>query len=449
LKNIRSFGSVEKRDTGKFRARFTDSDSKISLGQFDTKEEAERALKEYMEKNGIIQVEEVEDVVGQSSKPFVEMTQDTAEISTGVVDKPITDWDSILLSFGLDPAIFEIANDKVRMSKWQSSKRLENGDRDLIWLYSYKATFMRRKTPAITKDDIAEIRASIRAFKPSKQASKVVDSTPATFVVLWADWQLAKSASGGVKATVKRVLDSFEKTSKRVKELQKTGRNIEQIAFVNMGDPVEGCDGHYASQLFSVEQTQRQQLLTALDLWTTGVTSLSDLAEKTKFISTLSNHGEWMRRGNKSVTTDSDSADGFLADALKRILDGYNLVDGWHIPHDQMTMQVNLSGIECAFTHGHKIAGKELEWLRAQSLRLLRDNGSEPRMWFTAHKHHIKIDDFGAFTRFQCPSLDTDGSTSGGSKWYTDISGVWSSPGTMTLLVGQHDKKGWSDLAVL
>ena len=335
------------------------------------------------------------------------------------------------------------------MSKWQSSKRLENGDRDVIFLYSYKATFMRRKTPTITKDDIAEIRATIRAFKPSKQASKVVDSPPATFVVLWADWQLAKSASGGVKATVKRVLDSFEKTTKRVKELQKTGRNIEQIAFVNMGDPVEGCDGHYASQLFSVEQTQRQQLLTALDLWTTGVTSLSDLAEKTKFISTLSNHGEWMRRGNKSVTTDSDSADGFLADALKRILDGYNLVDDWHIPHDQMTMQVNLSGIECAFTHGHKIAGKELEWLRAQSLRLLRDNGSEPRMWFTAHKHHIKVDDFGAFTRFQCPSLDTDGSTSGGSKWYTDISGVWSSPGTMTLLVGQHDKKGWSDLAVL
>ena len=157
-----------------------------------------------------------------------------------------------------------------------------------------------------------------------------------------------------------------------------------------------------------------------------------------------------MRRGgNRSVTTDSDSADGFLADTLKRILDGYDIVDDWHIPHDEMSMQINLSGIECAFTHGHKISGKELEWLRAQSLRLLRDNGSEPRIWFTAHKHHIKIDDFGAFTRFQCPSLDTDGSTNGGSKWFTDMSGIWSSPGTMTMLVGQHDKKGWSDLAVL
>ncbi len=449
MKNIRSFGAVEKRDTGKFRARFTEGKSKISLGQFDTKEEAERALQEYMKKNNIVQEEEVEDVVGQASKPFVEMTKDTAEISTGVVDKPITDWDSILLSFGLDPSIFEIADDKVKMSKWQSSKRLENGDRDLIWLYSYKATFVRRSTPKVSEDDIQEIRANIRAFKPSKGTSKTVSQDPSTFVVLWADWQIAKSASGGVKATVKRVLDSFEKTTKRVQELQKTGRNIEQIAFVNMGDPVEGCDGHYASQLFSVEQTQRQQLLTALDLWTTGVTTLSGLAERTKFISTLSNHGEWQRRGGRNITTDSDSADGFLADTLKRILDGYDVVDDWHIPHDQMTMQVNLSGIEVAFTHGHKISGKELEWLRAQSLRLLRDNGAEPRIWFTAHKHHIKVDDFGAFTRFQCPSLDTDGSTSGGSKWFTDISGIWSSPGTMTLLVGQHDKKGWSDLAVL
>ena len=53
MKNIRTFGAVEKRETGKFRARFTEGKSKISLGQFDTKEEAERALQEYMKKNNI------------------------------------------------------------------------------------------------------------------------------------------------------------------------------------------------------------------------------------------------------------------------------------------------------------------------------------------------------------------------------------------------------------
>ena len=447
MKNIRSFGAVEKRETGKFRARFTEGKSKISLGQFDTKEEAERALKEYMEKNGITQVEEVEDVVGQSSKPYIEVTKDTAEISTGVVDKPITDWDSILLSFGLDPAIFEICDDKVRMSKWQSSKRLENGDRDVIFLYSYKATFTRRKTPKVTDSDVNEIRKSIRKFKTNVVKTSL--EAPSTFVVLWSDWQLGKSSTG-VKGTTKRILDSFDKTATRIKELQKAGRNIEQIAFVNLGDPIECVSGHYNSQTFSVELTLRQQLLLALDLFTAGINTLSPLVPKRKFISTLSNHGEWQRSGSKSITTDSDSADGFLSDALQRIVNGYDLIDDWHIPHDEMTTQVNLSGVECAFTHGHKISGKEFEWFRGQTLRLLKDNGKEPYLWFHGHRHHFLVKDHGAFTTFQAPSMDTDGEhSSNGSKWFTDMSGQWSSsPGTLTLLVGQHDKKKWSDISL-
>lgn len=448
MKEVRSYGTVEKRPSGKYRVRIGKKHGGTTLGTFDTKIEAEEVLAKFVREQNINDERYKNVPVNTETKPWAEIGLDGGELATGTLTEPLgDDWSPILKSFGLDPDVFEVVGDKVRMSKWQSSKRLENGDRDLIWLYSYRATFARRKTPNIGDLDFETIRKNIRTFKPTKD--KPSNETPTTFVVLWADWQLAKSASGGVKATIDRVLASFNKTVKRVEELKQNGRNIEQIAFVNMGDPIEGCEGHYASQLFSVEQTQRQQLLTALDLWTTGVSTLSGLAQRTKFISTLSNHGEWMRRGGRSITTDSDSADGFLADTLKRIVEGYDLVDDWHIPHDQMTNQVNLSGIECAFTHGHKIQGKEFEWLRGQSLRLLRDHGNEPRIWFTAHKHHIKVDDFGAFTRFQCPSLDTDGSTNGGSKWFTDMSGIWSSPGTMTLLVGKHDKKGWSDLAVL
>jgi hypothetical protein len=418
------------------------------LGQFDTKEEAERALQEYMKKNNIVQVEEVEDVVGQASKPFAEIGLDGGEISTGVLTAPLTDWTSILLSFGLDPNVFEVSDDKVRMSKWQSSKRLENGNRDLVWLYSYKATFTRRKAPKITDSDVDEIRKSIRKFKTNSVKTSL--EAPSTFVVLWSDWQLGKSSTG-VKGTTQRIINSFDKTATRIKELQKAGRNIEQIAFVNLGDPIECVSGHYASQNFSVELTMRQQLLLALDLYTLGINTLSPLVPKRKFISTLSNHGEWTRNGSgKAQTTDSDSADGFLSDALQRIMDGYDLIDDWHIPHDEMTTQVNLSGVECAFTHGHKITGKEFEWLRGQTLRLLKDNGSEPQLWFQGHKHHFLATDFGPFTRFQAPSMDTDGAhSSNGSKWFTDMSGQWSSsPGTLTLLVGQHDKKKWSDISL-
>ena len=447
MKNVRSYGTVELRSSGKWRARTAKTDGWKTLGHYETKEQAEAALRDFIERNNIEIDENIEDAIGQDSKKFAEISGDSVEISTGVVTQPIVNWDSILISFGLDPEVFEVLDDKVRMSKWQSSKRLENGDRDLIWLYSYKATFIKRKVPALKTTDITDLRKSIKNFKPLVKTK--TDLPPSTFVICWADWQLGKSGSGGVRATTERVLDSFDKTVKRIKELKKLGRNIEEIAIINMGDPVESCTGHYASQLFSVELTQREQLLLALDLWTIGIQSIAPLANKVQFIGTLSNHGEWQRRNGRNITTDSDSADGFLVDALVRIFSDKGYPISWTIPHDEMVVQSNLSGIEAAFTHGHKIAGKESEWLRAQTLRQIKDSGVEPTLWFTAHKHHIRVDDFGAFTRFQCPSLDSDGSSSGGSKWFADTAGWWSSPGTLSLLVGQHDKRGWSDLEVL
>ena len=452
MKEIRPYGTVEKRANNRYRVRIGKKHGHTTLGTFDSKIEAEEALKTFIREERIQEERYKNLPTNTATKPYAEIGPDGGELATGVLTEPIgDDWSSILKSFGLDPNVFEVVGDKVRMSKWQQSARSSNGDRDMVWLYSYRATFARKKTPTIDDSDIHQIRANIRAFKPSKQASKGITQEPSTFVFLASDWQLGKSASGGPDATIKRVLNSFEKTVQRIEELQKTGRNIEQIAFVNMGDPVEGCSNEfYPSQLFSVQLTQREQLLLALDLWTTGVSMFSGLAPKMKFISTLSNHGEWNRRNGKSQSTDSDSADGFLSDTLKRILDDKNMVDEWVIPHDQMSVTSDLSGMNCAFTHGHKIARNEFEWLRGQSLRLLRDNGQEPKIWFTGHRHHIKIDDFGVFTRFQCPSQESDGlSSSSGSKYYTDSSGKWSSPGSMTLLVGKHDLRGWSDLAVL
>jgi len=108
-----------------------------------------------------------------------------------------------------------------------------------------------------------------------------------------------------------------------------------------------------------------------------------------------------------------------------------------------MVQAITLSGVRVAITHGHKISGKEFEWLRGQAQRLQYEDGVMPRLWITAHRHHLSIEDFGAFWRFQCPSLD------GGSKWFSDMTGKWSTHGTLTMLVGNHDLRGWSDVAVL
>ncbi len=114
---------------------------------------------------------------------------DGGELSTGVVSEPIdlaTDWDGVLRGFGLDPSVFEIVGDTVRMSKWQQSKRLENGDRDTIWLYSYRALF-RRRPPRIGDADLDALRSRVAKWRPTPLPAKNENVPPCTFVAGGAD----------------------------------------------------------------------------------------------------------------------------------------------------------------------------------------------------------------------------------------------------------------------
>ena len=76
----------------------------------------------------------------------LELTSNGGSFAGIEVTEPIRgDWSAVFARFNLDPAEFVIADDTVRMSSWQSSKRTEDGDRDLIWLYSYSARFTRKQ----------------------------------------------------------------------------------------------------------------------------------------------------------------------------------------------------------------------------------------------------------------------------------------------------------------
>jgi hypothetical protein len=381
-------------------------------------------------------------------------TSDGGEFQNVTLPEPIVnnDWTHIFKLFKLDPEQFTIIDDTVRTSTWQQSKRLENGDRDTTQLYAYSCRFRKLGATPVSDEDFEIRRQRVQAWKPPLKPLRRLPGTmgePSTLVVNWADWQLGKSEGGGVAATEQRVLDSFEKTETRLRELRKTGRNVEGIALVNMGDPTEGCQGNYASQTFSVELTQRRQILLAMDLFEQGILTFASLAEKCDVIGTLCNHGEWTRKDGKPITTDSDNVSGFLLDALQRVFKSRPDMKhiNWHIPQDEMVTMVNLSGVNNAFTHGHKITGGTLKaeenWLRGQSIHLLRTLGSEPRLWTTAHRHHAFVIDMGPWHRIQCSALD------GGSKWFLDSSGQWSTPGTTTYLAGNHDVRGFSDYAVL
>lgn len=374
----------------------------------------------------------------------ITVTADSADISTESTDQVLVaadDWDGVLRHFGLNPAEFQIEDDTVRMSSWQQSRGHEDGTRDVVTLYAYRARF-RRVTDRLPDADVDALATRIHKWKPLIRKTPGSGlGAPSTFFEGFADWQLGKE---GTADTTQRVLDMFEATVKRVKDLRRIGRNVTSLALWNMGDPNESCEGNYASQLFTVELTRRQQLNLALDLWATGVRALAPMFDDVEFGSVLCNHGEWTRSattGGKPSTSDSDNIGGYLADTLQKLLAGRPDFDHvrFTIPQAEMTMTTVMSGVPVAIAHGHKAptgSAKELEWLRGQSLRLLRERGVEPRLWFTAHRHHYEIKDYGPWTRIQMPSLDH------GSKWFEDIAGMWSTPGTFTCLVGQHAEAG-------
>lgn len=66
--------------------------------------------------------------VGPDGGEFVDVKSETV----------ITDWDDVFRRFNLDPDAFTIVDDTVRISNWQQSRRLENGDRDVVDLFSYR-----------------------------------------------------------------------------------------------------------------------------------------------------------------------------------------------------------------------------------------------------------------------------------------------------------------------
>jgi hypothetical protein len=150
-----------------------------------------------------------------------------------------------------------------------------------------------------------------------------------------------------------------------------------------------------------------------------------------------SNHGEWTRNGgSKAITGDSDTVDGFLGDTLARVFAAQEHVT-FHTPHDESVMTLTTSGVPIAFSHGHHARGGMEKWIAGQTQRLVYKEGLAPRVWVTAHFHHLRIQDLGAYWWFQCPSLD------GGSKWFEDSAGKWSTPGVLTFVVTQASPVGW------
>jgi len=230
----------------------------------------------------------------------------------------------------------------------------------------------------------------------------------------------------------------------RIRALAKAGRPVSHLYVIGMGDMVEGCDGHYEMQTFSVELDRRQQVKLVRRMLVTMLTEWGKLPVQMVVGCVPGNHGE-NRRGGKAFTTFEDNDDLAVFEQAQEVLSAAGFADvHWVIPDGDMTITLDICGTVCSFAHGHQFGGSGLPLAKAKGWWKGKMAAMHPvgdaRVLTFGHYHHLQVLQDGPRTIFGCPSND------GGSRWFEERGGPTTACGTLTFVT---QSGGWSDLAIL
>ena len=343
------------------------------------------------------------------------------------------DWSAVLKVWGLDPEHFEVV-EPILFNVWGNPEGVPNRQ--------WKGKVIRKTVErGVDLDDIIE---EIKKHKSGKPV--VIDGSTALVVGL-SDLQMGKGEGGGSAGIVDRFLAGINEVETRWKELTKTGRQLDRLVVLGLGDLVESCEGHYAMQQFQADLDRREQVKVVRRLLVKALTQWSKFAPRIIVAAVPGNHGE-NRQGGKAFTTFSDNDDVAVFEQVAEILaanpEAYGHVS-FFFPQEELTLTLNVHGTILGLAHGHQArkggttaAAKIRTWWKDQAYGMQKV--ADATILVTGHYHHLSVLTEGIRTHIQAPSLD------GGSQWFTETAGVQSAPGLLTFTVSE---RGWDDLRVL
>lgn len=352
-------------------------------------------------------------------------------------------WEHLIADWGLDPTRCAVQPGSVQIRAWDANV----GDGEIKRLKYYRATIVSR-TPGVDRADVEQLCRDIMKRRPAK---RVAEATERALVVCLSDTQIGKGEGDGTTGTVQRLMSARDQLVARVKELRKIGRAPSAIYLVGMGDLVEGCSEHYASQTFSVDMDRAQQTRIVRRILLQFVDAVVDLAPRIVLTGVPGNHGENRKDGKAFTNVATDNDDLTTIETVGEILnanpDRYGHVSVF-LPQD-FTMALDVCGVVVAFTHGHTArksghaAAVLEEWWRGQVMG--RQAVSDADILVAGHRHHLVVSESTGRTFLQCPAMDP------GSEWFTSSTGKHSAHGLLSFCVGSevYGPRGWGDLAVL
>ena len=363
--------------------------------------------------------------------------------TTAIAEPDPAIWATLIADWGLDPELTEVVPGSVHIRAWDTNV----GEGVIERLKYYRATIRPRTTPN-DRTDVEALCTSIVRRKPLKRHNTNEVSGRA-LVVLLSDWQIGKTDSnGGTNGTVDRICAGIDGVSVRIRELAKVGRPVDSVYLVGMGDLVEGCSGHYATQTFSVDLDDREQDRVVRRLILRAVETVAPLVDRVVVAAVPGNHGENRNAAGKAYTRITDSRDLACFETTAEVLaanpDRYGHVSV--VTADAYTLTLDVGGVPIGFAHGHRGAGggqtKIEAWWKGQALG--RQPIADAQILCLGHYHHLLCSEATGRTVFQAPAMDP------GSQWFTDQTGQASETGMLTFVAGTGcGARGWSDMAVL
>jgi hypothetical protein len=358
------------------------------------------------------------EVVSTENLGSVEVGPDGGEFVDVKTTEPITDWTQIFERFQLDPNVFTIAGDTVRMSTWEQSKRLDNGERDVVRLYSYRASFVRSRDAI----DLPALYAEARR-KPRGRV-KTAPTERATVIVL-ADPQIGKTGRrGGTPELLDRMAEKRELLAPILK-----ARRPSRILLADAGDGFEGFNSG-GNPMFTNDLSLAQQM----DAYGTELYSFLELAHRFAPVDVAavpSNHTAW-RNGKQNLGNPQDDLGLFVHQQVAKVAHAAQLDATWHLPapYDE-SVAVNLLGTVIGMAHGNQFGpGQSVSWWEKQTFGAQAIANAD--VLITGHYHSFSANVAGRNPANQrmrwslgAPTLDN------GSDWYRTKAGRDSDPGML------------------
>ena len=367
-------------------------------------------------------------------EPHVEITGNSG---TAVLRMPSATAreEELLTESGFDTSEYRIKGD-IGYRKWMRY--------DQEWLHYYKFD-VERITEETPEERAADLNELIKKFAARPLKKQKVLSGDDVFLINLSDWQMGKNS----EHTAEGVRHAFTSARERLVELRRQGRALPTIALVGGGDLVEGCDGHYAMQTFTVDLDRRGQVKVVRRLIAEAIRYFAPVCYRLIVSGVGGNHGQ-NRKDGKAYTSFADNDDVAVLEMLQEVFEdrpGFEHVE-FFIPDDELSICLDLGGVNVGFTHGHLASrggslpqAKQQEWWKGQfwSDTPVKD----AQILITSHYHHLTISNYGQRTHIQNPAFD------GGSKWWGDATGLNSPDGMLTLVIDRSHPLGWDDLKVL